>query len=277
MGGEENYAPTFYKMFMSCIHSAVESSTSSSSSAVSSSDQDEEMKMFRRVYSLDDRFGNGWRVLLVPQNVFMNMKFRCNPMGKLKNSFMFAEFFDELVESVFRDTNIVGKKIWQEMNTQRQVKNLMYVCRLLTVAKYCKKEKELEKDVNFITAMSAIYQWFQDKQYSEMMGANCVKVTENLLTVFDARGTSTRCISKKYVMENTYDLAADMLQKDDSFESNENNLLDVELEKLAEEEEEGGALAGTGGTGQKGDDSAGVCGKVAEETNVGQKRKKSVP
>eukprot|EP00978_Attheya_sp_CCMP212_P038248 scaffold187882_cov50-Attheya_sp.AAC.2 len=32
-----------------------------------------------------------------------------------------------------------------------------------------------------------------------------------------------------------------------------------------------------GGTAQKGDDSAGVRGKVAEETNVGQKRKKSVP
>jgi hypothetical protein len=48
---EENYAPTFYKRFMSCIRSTVESSTSSSSSAVSSSDQDEEMKMFRRVYS----------------------------------------------------------------------------------------------------------------------------------------------------------------------------------------------------------------------------------
>jgi hypothetical protein len=113
-------------------------------------------------------------------------------MGKMKNSFMFAGFFDELVDSVFLDNNFVGKKIWQEMNTQRQVKNLMYVCRLMTVAKYCKKEKVLEKDTNFITAMNAIYQWFQDKQYSEMTGVNCVKVTQNSLTVFDARGTSTR-------------------------------------------------------------------------------------
>jgi hypothetical protein len=141
---------------------------------------------------LDDRFGNEWRVLLVPQNAFMNMKFRGNSMGKLKNSFMFAGFFDELVDSVFLDNNFVGKKIWQEMNTQRQVKNLMYVCRLMTVAKYCKKEKVLEKDTNFITAMNAIYHWFQDKQYSELTGANCVKVTQNSLTVFDARGTSTR-------------------------------------------------------------------------------------
>eukprot|EP00978_Attheya_sp_CCMP212_P013226 scaffold33268_cov31-Attheya_sp.AAC.1 len=189
----------------------------------------------------------------------------------------------EIRESVFHDNNMVGKKIWQEMNKQCQVKNLMYVCRLLTVAKYCKKEKVLLKDANFITAMNAIYQWFQDKQYSEMTVVNCVKVTENSLTVFDARGTSTRytnyfldrlheirnhskgifcqesqgaqrlvgprvisCISKKYAMENTYDLAEDMLQKDDSFESDKNNSLDEESEKLQEEEEEeGGALTGT--------------------------------
>jgi hypothetical protein len=86
------------------------------------------------------------------------------------------------------------------------------------------------------------------------------------------------CISKKYAMENTYDVAEDMLQKDESSESNENNLLDEESEKLQEEEEgKGGALAGTGGTEQQGDDSAGVPGQDAEERNVGQKRRKSAP
>jgi hypothetical protein len=75
---------------------------------------------------LHEKFGMEWRLLLIPQNVFIDEKFKGNMMGKLKNSFKFAEFFDQMLEGIYEDIDLDEKKMWQEMGTQRQIRNLLF-------------------------------------------------------------------------------------------------------------------------------------------------------
>ena len=85
-------------------------------------------------------------------------------MGKIKNSFAYSDFLDKMIKAVYSDSDLTGTKFWQVMGTQRQVRNLLFVCCLLTVAIYLKKEKELVQHKPFKTYMAALLQWYQEKR-----------------------------------------------------------------------------------------------------------------
>jgi hypothetical protein len=127
---------------------------------------------------LPAKFGMEWRLLLIPQNVFMDDKFKGNMMGKLKNSFKFADFFDQMLNGIYENMDLNGKKMRQEMGTQRQIRNLFFVCRLMTVATYLNKQKELSKNNHFKSALGAMFQWEKEKKSQELSGANHVVVVK---------------------------------------------------------------------------------------------------
>eukprot|EP00978_Attheya_sp_CCMP212_P038086 scaffold185495_cov49-Attheya_sp.AAC.1 len=209
---EDHYCPAYYLNFMNSVRAAESEASSSSSSVVAGGVQVRgEMDMFRRVYrancalkknfqfdELSEEFGMEWRLLLIPQSVFMDKNFEGNAMRKLRNSFKFSDFFDKMMGRLFQ-ADSSGKKMWQDMGTKRQIRNLFFVCRVMTVATYLQKEeKELLKNKHFNTALTAIMKWCQAKKAQEISGANHVQVNENSLTVHDTRGTST-CFSNYFI------------------------------------------------------------------------------
>jgi hypothetical protein len=232
--GEDSFCPGFYRKFMASVQGAEDPPTASSASAdvlcrrselfystylvfviLAISDisflfflyaigANRELKKDFNFDGLPVGFGTEWNLLFTPEFFFTQSRFKGNMMGKIKNSFAYSDFLDKMIKAVYSDSDLTGTKFWQVMGTQRQVRNLLFVCCLLTVAIYLKKEKELAAHKHFKTSMAALRQWYQEKKVSRSEGENCVLVNQNSLTVVDSRGTSTQF--SNYFIQKLYDI-----------------------------------------------------------------------
>lgn len=133
-----------------------------------------------------------WKVVLVDQKVFMNRIFKQNYLAKLRYFFKFNEYWDGLYKDVFkREAQHKGNNLSAHMKTTIQLRNFLYVCRLMVVSTFLKKESILLTDRSFRHSFRGIISWYKASMQYERDGQNFVVVGEDNLSVHDSRGTTT--------------------------------------------------------------------------------------
>ena len=140
-----------------------------------------------------------WRVVLVDQNVFMSRIFKQNYLAKIRSFCMFKDFWDGLYERVFRRESChKGNNLSSHMKTTLQLRNFIYVCRLMIVADFLKKEDSLLCDASFQHCCRGVISWYLSSLEYDRDGLNFVTVDDNSLSIHDSRG-STRKYSYYFI------------------------------------------------------------------------------
>eukprot|EP00978_Attheya_sp_CCMP212_P043746 scaffold290802_cov48-Attheya_sp.AAC.2 len=131
-----------------------------------------------------------WRVVLVNQNVFMNKNFKSNYLAKLRSFLMFKDFWDGLYKRVFgRESRHKGNNLSSHMKTTLQLRNFIYVCHLMIVAEYLKKEDTLLHDELFRQCFRGVISWYLESLEYDRDDQNYVLVGDDSLSIHDSRGT----------------------------------------------------------------------------------------
>jgi hypothetical protein len=148
-----------------------------------------------------------WKVVLVDQNVFMNKIFKQNYLSKLRSFFKFNEYWDEMYEVMFgRESLHKGHNLAAHMKTTVQLRNYIYVCRLMAVAVFLKKRTALLEDESFRHCFRGVVAWYMNSVMYERDGQNFVSVGNDSLAVHDSRGTTTTY--SFYFIKKLHDISA---------------------------------------------------------------------